>query len=269
MTVNYSDIFFCFCFAEGEMCSHFVKDHMLVYVYDGELTLKDGEKTTVVGKGECWFLRRNHQVSMKDSTPAGRVDAMFIVFTRKYLKEYYRSHGSAATNDDAKDCDAHILPLPPTPDITGLFMSMQPYLHSTRHPSQAMTELKRNEALQAILDMVPSSPSVLFDFLDPWTISLKDFMEENYLEEMTIEEFAAYSGRSLSGFKRDFKKISRLTPQRWIMHRRLEDVRRMLSEGKKSRDIYLRLGFKSLSHFSQAYKRQYGIAPSEEWGEKA
>ena len=79
---------------------------------------------------------------------------------------------------------------------------MQPYLHSTRHPSQAMTELKRNEALQAILDMVPSSPSVLFDFLDPWKIYLKDFMEENYLEEMTIEEFAAYSGRSLSGFKR-------------------------------------------------------------------
>ena len=217
MTVNYSDIFFGFNFAEGEECAHFVKDHMLVYVYDGELTLIDGKETRTVGKGECVFLRRNHQINMKDSTTDGHVDAMFIVFTRKYLKEYYRSSYTSAPRCDVEDCDAHILPMPPTPDVTGLFLSMRPYLHSSRRPSQAMIELKRNEALQAILDAVPASPMVLFDFLDPWKIDLKDFMEENYLDDMTIEELAIYSGRSLSGFKRDFKKISTLTPERWIM----------------------------------------------------
>ena len=263
MTINYSDIFFGFHFAEDEVCAHFVKDHLLLYVYDGELTLVYGNDTRVVSKGQSVFLRRNRQASMKDTTIGGHVDVLFLVFSRKFLKEYFRSMDVAALAPDLAACDNRILPLPPSPDITGLFLSMRPYLHSSHLPSKAMIELKRMEAIQAIMDAVPDSPAVLFDFHDPWKIDLKDFMEENYLEDISISELASYSGRSLSGFKRDFKAISDLTPERWIVRRRLEDAHRLLQEGKKSRDIYLRLGFKSLSHFSQAYKKQYGMTPSQ------
>lgn len=263
MTINYSDIFFGFNFAEDVVCAHFVKDHLLLYVYDGELTLVYGNDTRVVTKGQSVFLRRNRQVSMKDTTSGGRADALFLVFSRKFLKEYFRTIDGTVLNPDIEACANRILPLPPSPDITGLFLSMRPYLHSSHLPSKAMIELKRKEAIQAIIDAVPASPAVLFDFHEPWKIDLKDFMEENYLEEIPVSELAAYSGRSLSGFKRDFKEMSDLTPERWIIRRRLEDAHKLLQEGKKSRDIYLRLGFKSLSHFSQAYKRQYGMTPSQ------
>jgi AraC family transcriptional regulator, exoenzyme S synthesis regulatory protein ExsA len=139
---------------------------------------------------------------------------------------------------------------------------MKPYTHSDRKSSLGMVDLKLREGIQAILDVEPTSPAVLFDFLDPWKIDLNDFMEENYLEEMPVEELAAYSGRSLSGFKRDFKKISDLTPERWIMQRRLHDAQEMINEGMKVSDFYLDLGFKNLSHFSQAYKHRYGHAQS-------
>ena len=200
---------------------------------------------------------------MKGTTSGGRGDVLFLVFSRKFLKEYFRAIDGAALTPEIEVCANRILPLPPSPDITGLFLSMRPYLHSSHLPSKAMIELKRKEAIQAIIDAVPASPAVLFDFRDPWKIDLKDFMEENYLEDITISELASYSGRSLSGFKRDFKEISDLTPERWIIRRRLEDAHKLLQEGKKSRDIYLRLGFKSLSHFSQAYKRLYGMTPSQ------
>ena len=263
MTINYSDIFFGFNFAEDVVCAHFVKDHLLLYVYDGELTLVYGNDTRVVTKGQSVFLRRNRQVSMKDTTSGGHADVLFLVFSRKFLKEYFRTIDGTVLNLDIEACANRILPLPPSPDITGLFLSMRPYLHSSHLPSKAMIELKRKEAIQAIIDAVPASPAVLFDFHEPWKIDLKEFMEENYLEEIPVSELAAYSGRSLSGFKRDFKEMSDLTPERWIIRRRLEDAHKLLQEGKKSRDIYLRLGFKSLSHFSQAYKRQYGMAPSQ------
>lgn len=264
MTINYSDIFFGFEFAEGRECAHLCKDHLLVYVYEGELTLIDGKDEEKVSKGQCVFLQRNHQICMKDTTSQGKVDALFLVFSRQYLREYYRQMDKEALVKEVKDCGHRILRLPPTPDITGLFLSMRPYLHSTRKPSQTMVELKRNEALQAILDIVPESPATLFDFIDPWKIDLKDFMEENYLEEMSIEELALYSGRSLSTFKRDFKKISELTPERWIMQRRLKDAQKFLLKGKKPQEFYIELGFKSLSNFSNAYKKQFGHAPTKE-----
>lgn len=264
MTINYSDIFFGFEFAEGRECAHLCKDHLLVYVYGGELTLIDGKDEEKVGKGQCVFLRRNHHICMKDSTVNGKVDVLFLVFSRRYLREYYKQMDKNSLEKEVKDCGYRILRLPPTPDITGLFLSMRPYLHSTRKPSQAMVEIKRNEAIQAILDIIPESPAVLFDFLDPWKIDLKDFMEESYLEEMSIEELALYSGRSLSSFKRDFKKISSLTPERWIMQRRLRDAQKYLKRGKTPQDFYLELGFKSLSNFSNAYKRQFGYPPTKE-----
>ena len=47
------------------------------------------------------------------------------------------------------------------------------------------------------------------------------------------------------------------------MSRRLEEARRLIEEEKeRPLDVYLRVGFKNLSHFSTAYKRQYGYPPS-------
>lgn len=52
----------------------------------------------------------------------------------------------------------------------------------------------------------------LFDFTDPWKIDILGFMEKNYAYDLTIEDIAHYTGRSLATFKRDFKKVSDLSP---------------------------------------------------------
>ena len=84
------------------------------------------------------------------------------------------------------------------------------------------------------------------------------------MDELTMEEIARYTGRSLATFKRDFKKISNLSPQKWLIKRRLEAARLLLQEpGKKVQEVYLEVGFRNPSHFSKAFKALYGIAPTE------
>ena len=81
--------------------------------------------------------------------------------------------------------------------------------------------------------------------------------------EFTLEEIASYTGRSLATFKRDFKKISDLTPQRWIMQKRLEVAKEKLRiEGKKVADVYMEVGFKNRSHFATAYRKYVGDSPA-------
>lgn len=77
-----------------------------------------------------------------------------------------------------------------------------------------------------------------------------------------MSEFAAYTGRSLATFKRDFASISDLPPQKWLIRQRLEAARRMIcDEGRRVSDVYLEVGFKNRSHFTVAFKKQYGFAP--------
>lgn len=72
--------------------------------------------------------------------------------------------------------------------------------------------------------------------------------------------YQCITGRSLATFKRDFKKISDLTPEKWLIRKRLEVAYTKMKEGgKKVVDVYVEVGFKNPSHFSTAFKKQYGI----------
>jgi AraC-like DNA-binding protein len=70
------------------------------------------------------------------------------------------------------------------------------------------------------------------------------------------------TGRSLTTFKRDFDTIYGVTPLRWLIKKRLELAHYMLLENRqKPVEVYREVGFEDLSHFSYAFKKQFGYAP--------
>ena len=150
------------------------------------------------------------------------------------------------------------------PDIKSLFESILPYFDSTVQPAEEVLQLKMVEGLYILLNTDINLYASLFVFVDPWKIDLMDFMEHNYMNDLSLEEMAGYTGRSLSTFKRDFKKYSNLSPQKWIIKRRLEAAYEQLSSKKKKvSEVCMDVGFKNLSHFSRIYKEMYGLTPTE------
>ena len=123
--------------------------------------------------------------------------------------------------------------------------------------------MKMIEGLYTVLNADKSVYASLFDFTDAWKIDILGFLNDNYMYDLNLEELARYTGRSLTTFKRDFKKISDLTPEKWIVRKRLEVAHYLLTiEGRKIKDVIIDVGFKNLSHFSRIYKDMYGYAPS-------
>jgi AraC-like DNA-binding protein len=89
-------------------------------------------------------------------------------------------------------------------------------------------------------------------------------MNKNFHFNVQIARFAYLTGRSLATFKRDFEKIFNVTPRKWLQHKRLQRAHYLISnEGKTSSEIYLDLGFEDLTHFSHAFKNQYGYSPKK------
>ena len=183
-------------------------------------------------------------------------------FTRNFLREMYSRYKNRVGLNLPK-MQQEVIKLPQTPELKSLFASMTPYFDPEVKPQEDFMNLKLQEGLLALLHIDQRFAATLFDFNEPWKIDILDFMNHNYMCKLSVEELAHYTGRSLATFKRDFKKISDLTPEKWLIRKRLEVAYNMMQKGDmKIADIYTQVGFKNRSHFSSAFKKQYGIPPT-------
>lgn len=264
ITFNYSDIIYSYYFSDDCMCSKMVRDHFLVYVYSGEYVLEEGKKRTIVRPGECVFLRRDNRVEMEKRPKNGEpFMGIFICYKRDFLRGVLQKIEKKELPVEVRKHKESVLKLPNTPDIKGLFLSITPYFDSSIKPSDDIMCLKMQEGLHALLRIDERFYATLFDFAEPWKIDILEFMDKNYMYDLSMEEIASFTGRSLSTFKRDFKKISDLSPERWLVQKRLQEAKEILQDKNKSvSDVYMEVGFKNFSHFSSAFKKQYGVAPS-------
>jgi AraC-like DNA-binding protein len=65
-------------------------------------------------------------------------------------------------------------------------------------------------------------------------------------------------GKCISTFRRDFKKLYQITPQKWLQlaHYQIAEKQR------RPIDVYFEVGFENLSHFSNALKNHFGYSPN-------
>lgn len=264
ITFNYADIVYSYYFSDDCLCSKMVRDHFLVYVYSGEYVLEEDKKKTIVRPGECVFLRRDNRVEMTKQPKNGEpFMGIFVCYKRDFLRKVLQQFEKKKLPVNAEEHKQSVIKLPETPDIKGLFLSITPYFDSTIKPMDDIMHLKMLEGVHALLRVDERFYATLFDFSEPWKIDIFDFMNKNYMYDLSLEEIASFTGRSISTFKRDFKKISDLSPEKWLVRKRLQEAKDMLQDkGKSVTDIFMEVGFKNFSHFSTAFKKQYGVSPS-------
>lgn len=158
-----------------------------------------------------------------------------LTFNRNVLREFYSKMNKAELPRKCTLSDKSIFKLAPRADIISLFQSLTPYFDEKVKPTEAIANLKLLEGIYAILNNSEIFYPILFDFTEPWKVDIMDFLNRHYADDLTMEQIAAYTGRSLATFKRDFTKISNLTPQKWLIKKRLEAAYiKLKEEGKKS-----------------------------------
>lgn len=261
---NYHNIFYSFFYDDLSGCIHRSREYALNYVYSGEMILDNGKEKIHVRKGECVFIPRDHHITMYKKTHGGeRYCGIFLMFTRNFLREMYGKLSINKVRTKTGKLDPGVIKLPKTVELASLFASMTPYFDPDVKPKDNFMELKLQEGLMALLAIDDRFIPTMFDFNEPWKIDIIEFMEENYMSDLSIEEIAHYTGRSLATFKRDFKKISDLTPERWLIKKRLERAYELIKTGrKKVVEVYAEVGFRNPSHFSTAFKKEFGVAPT-------
>ena len=262
---NYKDIIFSCFQPEESLSEHCLPHHALIYVYSGELRITDNGNENIVKAGEYVFLKRDNRVRIHKHTCGSEpYKAISIRFARKFLRDYFSGlKRKTPLPENVKRFKEAAIKLENSPYIESLFASLFPFTDRGIVPSEEFVNMKMNEAMGCVLQSDPRFYPTLFDFNNPWKIDLLGFMEENFMQDLSMEEFALYTGRSLASFKSDFAEISQLPPQKWLIEKRLKKAYELIKSGKSVSDTYIEVGFKNRSHFSTAFKNRFGYSPNK------
>src|SRR5579863_8564471 len=244
---------------EGEQ---FVADFVFAYQLSGTMIMNDGDREYIFNPGDFRFSRRNHLVKFNKLPPEGGEFKSFSVhFDQAFLRNFSMEAGYKA---EKHINGTAIVDLKPDPLYKSYFDSLAPYMQMSDIADSRLIILKLQEAALLLLKVNPEMKNILFDFSEPGKIDLEAFMNKNFHFNVSLDRFAYLTGRSLATFKRDFEKLFHITPSRWLQQRRLHEAHYLIKEkGRTASDIYLDLGFEDLSHFSFAFKKLYGLAPTK------
>jgi len=246
---------------EGEQ---FVNEHVFSYIKSGSLLINDGKQEHLMTAGTFAFYGRDTLAKFAKMPDAdvGEFKALSIRLDKETLQNFAQTYGYSASGKHV--IKTGIIKLEPLPVYHGFADSLLSYLEKPESHSDALLKLKVNEAIMILLETKPEMTDILFDFNEPGKIDLKAFMARNFHFNVDLSRFAYLTGRSLSTFKRDFEKIFSTTPNKWLQQKRLEEAHFLITKrGKKPSDVYLEVGFENLSHFSFAFKKAFGKAPSQ------
>ncbi len=144
------------------------------------------------------------------------------------------------------------------------FDSMLQYFRSSKQPPDTIIKLKIKELLLNLLHHCedPWMREYLHSLTRSNSPSLTHIMENNFCFNLSMEDFAKLSHRSLSKFKRDFFSHYNTTPGKWLVEKRLDYAFTMLNDLNKSiTEIAFDSGFENSSHFSRAFKEKFGSSP--------
>ncbi|WP_145858309.1 helix-turn-helix domain-containing protein [Pedobacter suwonensis] len=256
-------IFYSYLSTEKKQKACFWNHHTLILQVSGQFTLETSAQTISMGAGEMLLIGKN-QLGMLTKTPGagGSYETIVISLQEDLMRKIALEE---KLEPGGKYIGLPNLLIPSNEFLQGYFHSIVPYARSSgASMTDEMGILKVKEGVKLLLLAMPILQSFLFDYSEPYKINLEKFMLNNFQFNVPVEKFAQLAGRSLAGFKRDFQKTFSLPPRQWLLSKRL-DAAKFLIEHKhqKPSAIYLDLGFESLSHFSHAFKKKFGIAPSE------
>ncbi|MGE0589482.1 MAG: helix-turn-helix domain-containing protein [Cyclobacteriaceae bacterium] len=233
--------------------------HMLIWFISGETKIVQFDATYFFKKGDIFLIPRNQLATIinypKDGQPHKTV-VMHLSTNR--LRDFY-------TNLNIKPeagVQRRIQSFSNHPLLQSCLASLIPYFEMTDLPAD-IASLKITEAISILRTIDKSIDNVLANFEEPGKVDLVTYMEKNFMFNLPLEKFSYLTGRSLTTFKRDFVKSFNTTPQKWLTQKRLELAHYQFVEKKKKPiDVCYEVGFENLSHFSYAFKKQFGYTPS-------
>lgn len=234
----------------------------LYAVLAGALTVREKDDLIHLRRGELLFVRRGTCLL---APPGQACRLLWLSLEAPFVQAFMQRHGADLAN--VERCS--------TPGMNVLLfrrcaaledcVARLAALQEQRAPS--MLAMLRMEELLTLLIFSPQGAALLAALRQQGSRHahrMHAFMEENFLQEWRLDQYAKAYGLGLTAFKTMFHALYNCSPRAWISERRIVHAHNLLLNTHKSIiDIAMESGFSSQSYFSQSYRRRFGRTPSD------
>ncbi len=236
--------------------------NLLNIVYSGRKVLHTVDGDIEVKPGEAFFMTKGEYV-MSEVTGEEDYECLLIFFDHHLTKKLIAELPFKLNSKNSKDIKS-TFKFRMNNFLQNSANTLKEYLEDKPKFSDELISLKLKELILLLLGTKEKENFISFcQNLTLDKSDLKSFMEANFQRDLTIEDFAKISGRSLSGFKSEFKSIFDETPMKWILKKRVEKGKFLIQElGYDVGTAALSVGFKTHAHFTRVYKAQYNTTPN-------
>ncbi|WP_152266528.1 helix-turn-helix domain-containing protein [Agriterribacter humi] len=240
-------------------------DNFFTYVFSGEMELKTLRGEYRVKAGDCGFIKKGSIMGYRHIIQEDFCELRVFV-SDDFIKNVFQKYRVPLVTSEFKGKTDTIIPITTDAVLDAYFHSLLTYFRQPTPPSETLLKLKFEELLVNILSN--NTHRTLKCFLSELCTSakpsIKEIMEANFFNNLSLNEFSRLCARSLSAFKQEFKSIFQTTPGKWLQEKRLEYSRYLLETTDCSIDEICEMsGFENRSHFNRSFKNKYGLTPGK------
>ncbi len=250
------------CPLEGSPVDYSTEKNYFCYIIKGGGKWKTPTDEYYLTVGDGVFLKKGvHRVfKILD----GDFCALLIFIPDEFIREVIKDETNYLMNKDSYEVSDSVIPINLDSSLIDYFNSVLNYFSQKTAPSKSLLKVKFRELIINIATN-GHNPLLLNCFQEISNTGkkpLKPIMEENFVFNLRLIDFAKLSDRSLATFHRDFLKIYGTTPGKWLKQKRIEYGKYLLETSNFNiNEITLDCGFESASHFIRVFKEHYHCSP--------
>lgn len=239
----------------------------LTYIDDGSQEMISPNQTTTIDSYRTVLAKCGKYVTKvkgggEDNTLSGIVFHLNPEIIREAFKgintDFLHASLSTGPSKSVVDLGANRL-------IDSFVDSMRPYFCADTKVNDRLLGLKLQELVTILT--AEGNEEVLYilgTIRHKERYDFEEVIESNLYNNLSLEELAHLTNKSVSTFKRVFKKHFDTTPAAYFRIKKIARAAELLSSSNLTiGEICWDCGFDSLSHFSSSFKKERSISPRE------
>lgn len=251
--------------------SYNLSRYAIGYVVRGKKYIYYGDVRHEVNQGDVFYLGTGNHYT--EDVPDGAKPFEQIVFyytpeqLSRILNHLSMNYGLTISNDHScENCrsQSHVI-YPAWSTMKSFFTTINQYLKDDLFNQDETAEnIKISELVYLILTQPDCClKSKVLGNIDLMKESFEQIVQSNIFNDVSIEELARKCNRSLTSFKKEFRKHFYEPPHKWFIKQRLMHSRLLLiSTNKSISEIGNECNFPNTSHFIKLFKKEYTLTPA-------